>query len=284
MKLLQYEGEKMARKKSRNLDSEMMDKLKENVKEHQESVLEEMEKQLKTILPSQEQSKQIDSLMKGYKTIFDEEMNDYIEECIADGNPIIPTRSLVMEIYEIEEGTRAYESIESQERDLRRINELLKHDVIVKMMLDRGIREREKDAYVSFVKKIINNPQYKKYLSMAKKEREDEHIQIPYEMLIDILNLLENMAENTKERNLVNMRRTHIAHLEEIKNEYKQILNNLAKFDNWNFADKIHVTKSYLASLKELSLTVTKELEDIEKRATESKKQMIEMTECLYPE
>lgn len=274
----------MARKKSRNLDSEMMDKLKENVKEHQESVLEEMEKQLKTILPSQEQSKQIDSLMKGYKTIFDEEMNDYIEECIADGNPIIPTRSLVMEIYEIEEGTRAYESIESQERDLRRINELLKHDVIVKMMLDRGIREREKDAYVSFVKKIINNPQYKKYLSMAKKEREDEHIQIPYEMLIDILNLLENMAENTKERNLVNMRRTHIAHLEEIKNEYKQILNNLAKFDNWNFADKIHVTKSYLASLKELSLTVTKELEDIEKRATESKKQMIEMTECLYPE
>lgn len=158
----------MARRKKTKVNFNGLNEAVNKEKDFLNELSEKMGKTLQEKCP-QCRPEDINALIGRFKDEIDEELSEAELEYTSEMSEIVSEKEIVMEINDLDENLSYHSNLDSYEREYRRVKELLKHDDIVKKMLDRGIRRKDKDAYVRFIKKIYNNPEYKKYLKKAKK-------------------------------------------------------------------------------------------------------------------
>lgn len=117
---------------------------------------------------------------------------------------------------------------------------------------------------------------------MIQYTRAGEKIAISNEMLIELLDLLENMAETKEEKNLVNMRRVYFEQIKEISSLYSHTIEMLNGFSYFDLADKIYTTKDYISKLKGLNNSLENELKVIKENKNKKKEIASEIINSLY--
>lgn len=272
----------MPRRKKQNFDTKSGKETVEAVTNMMNDMMNDIKNQLSNIFPESKSTEP--NIVEGFTSAANEEIENTALEYNTQSNPIILEKELVMAIYDIREGTKEYEHIDSYERDYRRIKELLKHDEMVKRILDRGIRKKDAENYIKFIKKIVGNPDYKKYLSKARKARASDRVAIPKGMLDDLLDLLDSMAENTEEKRLVKLRRDYMAELEEIVLSYQNTIEQLAQFTYFDIEIRLRKLKEYALDLKKINDKLYTDLRNIEEYASKKKEIDIKLMDSLYNE
>lgn len=272
----------MPRRKNQKFDIEGQKEKKEKIKEMCGAMLKDLEIQLSENFPDKKNA--VENILESFAPIINSEVEATALEYNSQSNPRVKERELVKAIFDIEEGTHAYENLETYERQYRRIKELLKHDKLVGIIIERGIREKDKENYIRFIKKIINNPDYKKALSKANKAKEGENIKIHGEMLDELLNLLDSMAETPEEKRLVKLRQEYFGELKVLAQSYQEVMERLLSFTFFDIQNKLDALKLYLLDFEEVNKKLYDNLDKIDAYASKKEEVSLELVDYLYSE